>query len=228
MEAEGEILVVEAQSETVINVTSDLKEKATNPNWSVDGMYISFIIVDDVPNRNETPYGIAAWVDFNDEGFEINTVPRCERSDVTCTDTSISGDWLVFTAIRVSDDFPILYAYNIVEDDLEVLQSGGFNPNDASNRWEDDTYIAVGRYGSTRETARIFEVPGPGYETSYSTGMPGVAYLGCNFESASQVGRGSHSFVEIRFDQSFDTIEFEGVIGQGRVWRNCRAEQPDL
>lgn len=228
VEDSGEILAVEAQSQTVINVTSDLEENATHPNWSQDGMYISFLIVEEVVNRNETPYGIAAWVEFDDDSFEINTVPRCERSDVTCTDASIAGEWLVFTAVRVSDDYPVLYAYNIADDELEVLQSGGFYPNDASNRWEDDTYIAIGRYGTSRETARIFEVPGPGYETSYSTGLPGVAHLGCNFESISQVGLGSRSIVEVRFDQSYETIEFEGTVGQGRVWRNCRAEQPDF
>lgn len=228
MEENGEILAVEAQSETVINVTDDLEENATSPHWSVDGTFISFIITQEVPSRNETPYGIAAWVNFDDENFEVNTVPRCERSDVTCTDASISGDWLVFTAIRVSDDFPTLYAYNIADGDLEALQSGGFNPNDSSNRWEDDTYIVVGRFGSTRETARVFEVPGPGFETSYSTGMSGVAHLGCNFESISQLGRGRRSLVEVRFDQSSDTFEIEGVVGQGRVWRECRAEQPDF
>lgn len=228
MENAGDILAVEAQSQTTINVTADLEENATHPHWSVDGTYISFIIVEEVPNRNETPYGIAAWVEFDDGDFEINIIARCEQGDVVCTNASISGDWLVFTAVRVSDDYPLLYAYNIVEEELEILQSGGFYPDDASNRWENGNYIAIGQYRTTRQIARIFEVPGPGYETSYSTGMPGVAHLGCNFESASQIGRGSHSFVEIRFDQSYNTIEFEGVVGQGRVWRNCRAEQPDF
>lgn len=227
MENDGDIFAVDAQSETVISITAELKEDATYPFWSTDGSLISFILTENLPtSRNQTPYGVAAWTDFNDGEFEINTVPRCEQSDVTCTNASISGGWMVFTAVRTRDGYPILYAYDITRGDLELLQSGGFYPDHVSNRWKDGQYIVVGQFDSTRQVARIFDIPGPGYETSYSTGVPGVGYLGCNLEAVMQVGRGSRQFVEVRFDQSFDTLEYEGRVGQGRVWRNCRASQP--
>ncbi len=229
MENSGDILVVEAQSQTTVNVTADLEENATSPAWSVDGMYISFIIVDEVPVRSDMARGVAAWVEFDDAGFEINTVSRCEQGDVVCTNAAISGDWLVFTAIRTADEYPLLYAYNITNDELELLQSGGFSFMYVSNRWEGDRYVAVGNYDGNTKIARIFEVPGPGYETSYSTLMPQATYQGCNFENLSQqASLDGHYTVQIRVGNSTNFTEFEGLAALGPVWRNCRAEQPNL
>lgn len=229
VEDSGEILAVEAQSQTTLNVTSDLEENATSPSWSVDGMHISFIIVDEVPVRNNIPLGIAAWVEFDDADFEINTVSRCEQGDVVCTNAAISGNWMVFTAIRTADDYPLLYAYNITNDELVMLQSGGFSTMYVSNRWEGDRYVAVGNYGGNTKIARVFEVPGPGYETSYSTLMLQTTYLGCNLESLSQeASMDGHYTVQIRVGNSTSYTEFEGLAALGPVWRNCRAEQPDL
>lgn len=229
MENDGEILIVEAQSETVINVTVDLEENATSPFWSQDGMFISFIIVDEVPIRNDIPRGVAAWVEFDDENFEVNTIERCEQGDVVCTNATISGDWMVFTAIRTANDYPLLYAYDIINDELELLQSGGFSFLYVSNRWEGDQYVAVGNYDGNTKIARIFEVPGPGFETSYSTLMAQANYQGCNLESLSQQESLDGRYtVQIRVGNSTSFIEFEGLAGLGPVWRNCRAEQPDL
>jgi len=221
LENDGDIYAVETVSGKSVNVTAALDEDATHPYWSHDGTMISFIIVSDAPtSRNETPYGVAAWTEF-DGNFQINRVPRCEQSDILCTNASISGDLMVFTAVRQGT--PVLYSFNISNQALDVLQSGGFEPENAANGWVGEVrYAVVGMFGSSQQSTRRFSVRTGQYETT-SSNLLGLAYLGCNNETAVQIIRGAQPIVELSLGGRPGRDEFPGLVGKGDAWRRCDA-----
>lgn len=224
-EENGDAFALEVQSSELINLTDEFEPTVAWPQWSVDGELISFIITEDLPHSyQEVPFGVAAWMQFG-AGQTVHTVPLCERADRVCTDASISGEWMVLTAIRVSDGFPMLYAFNLSTEETVLLATeGDFRVGLVENGWSrrGETYIVYGKFGTVRDLSRTFEVPGPGFTTDQFPGEPGIAYLGCNFESVQSFsGR-----LEVRsYDANFEPLRIENVyLGPSVPWRNCRAE----
>lgn len=229
VEQAGEILIVEVQTQHEINLTDNLDELAVWPFWSQGSTldeYVSFIIVDELPSNREVPMGIAAWVEVGND--EINTISHCEMGDVLCTDAQISGEWLIFTAIRTSDGFPTLYLHNLESGEQEILQSGDFEPGHYANHWrEADQFQIVGSFSdSFANEIKIFNIPGPDYKVQEAWDLDfHGGFVGCNGETENLVGNSARHWMEVRADDNETLLEMEETrIAKGEnPWRSCRA-----
>jgi hypothetical protein len=194
----------------------------TSPQWSSDGQFVAMVL--STEPQADLPTG-RIWV-ITAEKQLIADIQECQQSGVECGNPQLSkdGQWLVYMLIQNGE--PTARLYNLKSGFKTTLQEGGFDPFHSASRWlTEDEFALVGTFepGEHIVERRIFLIgTGYGFKVDQNTGIPGVAFTGCNQETVSKTIQTNRISVEIwRDGQKLKALP-NVQLARGNPWQNCK------